>query len=260
MRCQVPRCAPPIPVRRIPDYTGAQRCASSTATRRVAWAGWRLSDRERDRTAAGLWRCQRCHCEIDDSPVVMRQWYANMQNDMLPIQEMADRHRGLTEAIADFLVEGARVCLDRHHESPVDFTIDKSGRQTRAVAEWEHTDERTRDAWRNEIDTTEAGACACTLAAVELAVGLVAVHRAETRTGADYYVAPAGATIEDLEDCIRLEVSGVDRGNLRSVYRRLIEKINQVRSGASNLPAMAGVTGFRCRAIVLSPIEKNGVA
>lgn len=70
----------------------------------------------------------------------------------------------------------------------------------------------------------------------------------------------AGATIEDLEDCIRLEVSGVDRGNLRSVYRRLIEKINQVRSGASNLPAMAGVTGFRCRAIVLSPIEKNGVA
>ena len=172
---------------------------------------------------------------------------------------MADRHRGRTEAIADFLVEGARVCLDRHHESPVDFTIDKSGRQTRAVAEWEHTVERTRDAWRNEIDTTEAGACACTLAAVELSVGLVAVHRAETRTGAEYYVAPAGATIEDLEDCIRLEVSGVDRGNLGSVSRRLIEKINQVRSGDSNLPAMAGVTGFRCRIWSEKAREQAGV-
>ena len=102
--------------------------------------------------------------------------------------------------------------------------------------------------------------CACTLAAVEFSTGLVAVYRAETRTGADYYVAPADAEIEDLEDCIRLEVSGVDRGDLRLLRRRLIEKINQVESGNSNLPAMAGVTGFRCRKILLSSIMKYDVA
>ncbi len=190
----------------------------------------------------------------------MQQWYASMQKEVLPIQGMADRHRGLTQAIADCLLEGARVCLDRHHKSPVDFTIDKSGGQMKAVAEWEQTDERTRGAWKNEIDTTEAGACACTLAAVELSDGLVAVHRAETRTGADYYVAPAGETIEDLEDCVRLEVSGVDRGDLGLISRRLNEKISQVRSGDSNLPAMAGVTGFRSRVILLSAVEKHDVA
>ena len=181
------------------------------------------------------------------------------EKELLPIQEMANRHQGLTQAIADCLVEAARVCLDRHHESPVDFTIDKSGSQMIAVVEWEQTDERTRGAWKNEIDATEAGACACTLAAVELSEGFVAVYRAETRTGADYYVAPAGETIEDLEDCIRLEVSGVDRGDLRLISRRLNEKIDQVRSGDSNLPAMAGVTGFRSRVILLSPIEKHDV-
>ena len=71
-----------------------------------------------------------------------------MKKELLPIQEMANRHQGLTQAIADCLVEAARVCLDRHHESPVDFTIDKSGSQMIAVVEWEQTDERTRGAWK----------------------------------------------------------------------------------------------------------------
>lgn len=175
-----------------------------------------------------------------------------MKNETLPIHTMGDRHRGLTPAIAEYLVEGARVCLDRHHESPVNFEIRKEEMRTTVSAEWELTDDRTKDAWANEIDTTEAGASACTLAAVELVTGLVAVHRAETRTGADYYVASEDAAIEDLEDCIRLEVSGIDRGDFGIVNRRLIDKINQVMAGDSNLPAMAGVTGFQCRTILLS--------
>jgi len=175
----------------------------------------------------------------------------------LPIHGLAQRHGGLTDAIAEYFTEGARVCLDRHHGSPIEFEITNSGRKTEAVAEWEQTDERTRRAWANEIDTTEAGACACTLAAVELSGGLVAVHRAETKTGADYYVAPAGASPEDLEDCVRLEVSGVDRGGAASVAQRLKEKLEQAAAGASNLPAMAGVVGFRARVILLSPLEDS---
>lgn len=189
----------------------------------------------------------------------MQHSHAGMKKELLPVHEMASRHQGLTQATADYLLEGARVCLDRHHESPVDFLIDQSGSQRQAVAEWDQTDDRTRGAWKNEIDATEAGACACTLAAVELSTGFVAVYRAETKTGADYYVAPAGEIIEDLEHCIRLEVSGVDRGDLGSVARRLTEKIEQARSGYSNLPAMAGVTGFRSRVILLSPIEDDDV-
>ena len=50
-----------------------------------------------------------------------------------------------------------------------------------ADVEWETTDERTKHGWANETDTTEAGAYACVLAAVELFDGLLAVRRAETR-------------------------------------------------------------------------------
>ena len=125
-----------------------------------------------------------------------------------------------------------------------------------ATAEWQKADDRTRAAWANETDATEAGAYACALAAVELVDGLVAVARAETRTGADYYIALAGPAPDDLEGCLRLEVSGVDRGSPSAVNQRLKEKLEQALAGASNLPAMSGVVGFKARIIRLSRVER----
>jgi hypothetical protein len=180
-----------------------------------------------------------------------------MQKAKLPIHDMEQRHHGLTQAVADFYTEAARVCLDRHHVSPAEFDIVNSDKECQAVAEWAETDERTRRAWANDIDATEAGAYACALAAVELASGLVAVHRAETRTGSDYYLAPEGAALEDLEECTRLEVSGVDQGDAKTVAARFRQKLRQAANGVSNLPAMAGVVGFRARVIRLGPLEES---
>jgi hypothetical protein len=167
---------------------------------------------------------------------------------------MQQRHTGLTTAIADSYTEAAGVCLDRHHEPPTDFEIETDGSGTTVAVEWRPSDARTRRAWANETDATEAGACA--LAAVELVNGLVAVHRAETLTGADYYVARPGDSPADLEDCQRLEVSGVDRGLRGAVEERLRAKLDQVAAGRSNLPALAGVVGFRARLVMLADLER----
>lgn len=175
----------------------------------------------------------------------------------LPFYNLSERHHGLTLAIADFYAEAARVCLDRHHVSPVDFSISNYGNTQDALVEWEPTDHRTRTAWANETDTTEAGAYACALAAVELTNGMVAVGRAETKTGADYYIAPRDRRLADLEESYRLEISGVDRGSASAVRQRLQEKLEQAASGASNLPAIAGVVGFRAKLILLQPLEKE---
>ena len=172
----------------------------------------------------------------------------------LPIHDMAQRHEGLTEAIATVHTEAAGVCLARHHRSPIDFDLDRSGDRSAVVVAWQQPNKRTVDAWANDDDATEAGACACALAAIELADGLVAVRRAETKTGADYYVAPKGSPMQDLEDCLRLEVSGVDAGSESTVNQRLKRKLVQVAAGRSNLPAMAGVVGFRARLIVLAEL------
>ena len=157
---------------------------------------------------------------------------------------MDERHRALTPAVAGSYREAAAVCLNRHHASPVQVTLSDNGNESLADLMWPAPDKRTLAAWANTTDTTEAGAYACVLAGVEELRGLVAVRRAETGTGADYYVGPPGAGENDLEDCVRLEVSGADGGDYRYVANRLLQKVSQARSGHSSLPALAGVIGF----------------
>jgi hypothetical protein len=177
----------------------------------------------------------------------------------LPFHRLGERHPGVTAAIGDGYTEAARVCLDRHHVSPIEIVIRRqrnSEPETREViAEWQETTQRERHAWANATDATEAGAYGVALAAVELE-GWVAVRRAETGTGADYYISPPGIPTDDLEDCVRLEVSGVDRGDERLVHLRLRQKIQQALSGSSSLPAIAAVVGFRSRIVALDRAEE----
>ncbi len=179
-----------------------------------------------------------------------------MTNPELPFHNMAERHIGLTEETANYWTQGARVCLDRHHQPPDSVVIRSEGRELVADVNWEVTDERTRRAWANETDTTEAGAYALVLASTELLLGLIAVSRAETETGADYYVAPIDADPDDLEEHLRLEISGVNQGNASIVQRRLRDKLDQLTRGGSNLPGLAGVIGFQEKLILLAILEQ----
>lgn len=176
----------------------------------------------------------------------------------LPIHRMAQRHDGLTEALAETYTEAAGVCLDRHHRPPTEFDLHRgNGVQMAAVVKWQQAEERVQRAHGNDIEATEFGACACVLAAVELVDGLVAVGRADTGTGADYYIAPKGTTIEDLgsfEGSVRLEVSGMDRGSEGAVNQRLREKLKQASAGNNDSPAMAGVVGFEAKLIKLADV------
>ena len=110
----------------------------------------------------------------------------------LPLRNLHERHRALTVPIAGGYEEAASVCLQRHHTPPVDVTLADNGSRSSATVDWAPPDQRTRDAWANETDATEAGAYASVIAGVEALRGLYAVRRAETGTGADYYIAPAG--------------------------------------------------------------------
>ena len=116
------------------------------------------------------------------------------------------------------------------------ITLSDNGKESSAEVSWTRPDTRALNAWANTTDTTEAGAYCCVIAGVEELRGLVAVRRAETGTGADYYVGPLGAGFGDLEDCIRLEVSGVDGGDNRDVAKRLCRKYDRPRKDAAVYP------------------------
>ena len=171
-------------------------------------------------------------------------------NPTLPFANLAARHGGISDGVGMSYEEAARVCLDRHHTSPTAFGIRDNASESAAVVVWSTAGAHLLNAWANEIDATEAGAYALALATVELTRGLVAVRRAETRTGADYYIDVPGAVPEDLESAIRLEVSGTSEGGVAVIENRLKQKLDQAGKGDSNLPAMAVVVGFAQSRIV----------
>jgi hypothetical protein len=173
---------------------------------------------------------------------------------ILPLDQLADRHPGLTPAIAASDLEAASVCLSRHHRSPTEFEIQDNGASTIVTMAWVAPSPRIQMAWANTTDTTEAGAYACAIAAIEQSRGLFTIRRAETLTGADYYIGPIGSDPQKLRNCYRLEISGTDLATLE-VRRRLKVKLTQARLGNSPLPAVAVVVGFKASLILIQTLE-----
>lgn len=175
----------------------------------------------------------------------------------LRLDSLHERHTGLTPSLSGTFYEAAVVCLSRHHDSPIYIQVDCNGSTNLQPVEFIKPDTRMRNAWANDIDTTESGAYGVSLAAVEAEENLVAIRRAETLTGADWYVAPAGFVPDDLESCFRLEVSGIDAGGQSIINARLKQKIEQTRRGASNLPAIASVVGFKEKIVAIQKVSEE---
>lgn len=176
-------------------------------------------------------------------------------NRELLIRSLEERHPGISPGLAASFCEAVAICLQRHHSSPVEVSI-KHITEVTATVNWVKPDDTTLRAWANEIDATEAGAVGIALASVELSDGLVAYARAETRTGADYYLGPADASPLDLENSHRLEVSGICSDNESKLRSRLRKKIAQAKAGISNLPAIAAIVGFSSKTVLLADMEE----
>ncbi len=178
-----------------------------------------------------------------------------------PLASLYECHPGLTRALSEAYGEAAAVTLARCVDSNVvDLCIEQSTRVVVRKLTWTSPDARAKRAWHNDDDATRDGAYSLSLAAVQAELGLVAVRRAETRTGADYYLVEAGVDGEagdpaEFENSYRLEVSGVALGSEVDVRRRLRTKLMQLRRGTSNLPACAVVVGFKALLVVLARLD-----
>jgi hypothetical protein len=133
-----------------------------------------------------------------------------MSEIKLQFANLSDRHFGVTPGLATAYAEAVTICLGRHHSSPQKVLLQDGAEDKQSIVEWHGPDKRTQDGWANKDDATEFGAYGLALAAVELTRGMVAVRRAETRTGVDYYLGGPEAPADDLEATFRLEVSGTD--------------------------------------------------
>ena len=73
-----------------------------------------------------------------------------MTSKLLLFSALHERHIGVTEDVAKYYSQAARVCLDRHHSSPIEFALTDNQKQDRAQAQWIATDDGTKNAWRTK--------------------------------------------------------------------------------------------------------------
>lgn len=175
-----------------------------------------------------------------------------MRRDLPALDRLHERHHGLTEAVCRSYDEAVRVCLSRHHKPPVKILTEADDVERWFTLEWTPATTREHRAWANMNDAVEAGAYGVAIATIEALYGWFAIARAETLTGADYYVGAVGA---DLESAFRLEISGSDVAGPTELRLRLARKLQQASAGRSVLPALACVVGFKSRLILVSNLE-----
>lgn len=167
----------------------------------------------------------------------------------LRFEQLAERHP-IDPAQLQGYANAAKVRLEAHHRPPVSFEVSTKGETTLFQVTWQPVEDMLRRSYNNHDDAVRDGAYVMAFAAIEEVEGLVAVGRAETKTGADYYVAPLGTVPQDFEEALRLEVSGTD-GTVATCRARLKLKQEQTRQGSGTEPALAAVVGFKQRLILV---------
>jgi hypothetical protein len=178
------------------------------------------------------------------------------------LYELHLRHVGITPDLCRSYAEAVRVCLSRHHEPPIELEITSdvqswSRLMSRREVWWSPPNNSMRRAWANLNDATRDAACLLSLAVVEAEYGMVVIARADTGTGADYYIGHPGDS-DDLESAFRLEVSGIDRGGEAEIRSRLRRKVLQVRNGQVESPALVSVIGFAAKRVAISEVDQEG--
>jgi hypothetical protein len=176
-------------------------------------------------------------------------------------------HPGLSEAKAVAMCAAACVCLIRHHRSPtpIDVKLDDAPASQHAMT-WAAPTVRDSNSNANAIDATSEGAYAVALMCLERRLDLVAIGRAEQGSGADWYVAPPGRGVDEtgepnLDDpaILRLEVGGHD--HRPSLPYELKLKVQQLQAGASAVPGIAAIIGFKkARVLIQTNVIGRGPA
>jgi len=160
-----------------------------------------------------------------------------------PLETLFERHKGFYIHICRAYADAAAICFSRHHSPPVNLIISNKKEMSLREMRWENPGEAAIRSWANKDDATRDAAYSVSLSVIEAEFGLLALTRADTKTGADYYIGYEGDV--DLEKAFRLEVSGVDEGGLSEIRSRLKKKVAQLRKGNSSKPGIAIVVGFK---------------
>jgi hypothetical protein len=160
----------------------------------------------------------------------------------ISLASLAKGQGNLTPACGAMMAEAAAVCLeDQGHGLSVSLSIE--GDFTEVVTLYrEPVDERARWSHNDTERATENGAYGVSLLALQELTGLTVLLQSRRGSGFDFWLGPDSGFL--FQAGIRLEVSGIRRGDETSIRRRLRSKIRQTEQSQQLAPAYVAVVEF----------------
>ena len=152
----------------------------------------------------------------------------------------------LTPAFGTFLAEACQVCLQNAGHRPGQILAVRGSESRHFSLSWvEGEAEQLLRSWADQQEATEYGATAIAILLVLQMTDYTVVRRSVKGTGFDYWLGYADDSSLPFQDVVRLEVSGVFRGDEPTLRQRVQKKLKQVsRSDYLGLPALVIVTEF----------------
>lgn len=164
---------------------------------------------------------------------------------MLNLNDLGDGSiPGITGTVGAAMAEAAGVCLESQGHTPGARLSVTGGNRRSYSLQWPSSNAQSRRTWNDPEAATETGASGIAALLIIRETGYVPIERSMKRTGIDYWLGDADNST-DLEYKARLEVSGIRRGDSRTVRARVQRKLAQTDlSDPSGLPAYVIVVEF----------------
>ncbi len=149
----------------------------------------------------------------------------------------------LSPGVCAYLSEAASVVLAWFHTpSSTPAAVFRGEARRDAVIVWDAPNPVQRSSHANELEAVRDGACAVAVAAVHAEAGYIVRKRPRHGSGADYLMTRVG---DDVDAFVRLEVSGIARGDALDLRARMAQKRIQLLEGNAPGPGVAVVVAFK---------------
>ena len=163
----------------------------------------------------------------------------------LDVSSLGEGLPAITPAFGTVLAEACAVCFeDQGHSVGVELKVQGSFDKQYTV-HWSNVTEQMLNCYNDHEVATELGAYGIAVLLIRDLTEYTVIRRSTKSTGIDYWLGTKKKSNDNfLAEQARLEVSGIRKGNLSTLKRRVKEKLAQTTRSAGKLPAYVVVIQF----------------
>jgi hypothetical protein len=161
----------------------------------------------------------------------------------ISLASLANGLGNLSPAWGALMAEAASVCLeDQGHGLSMPLGVDGDVNERVMTLHRDPVDERARWSHNDAERATENGAYGVSLLALQELTGLTVLLQSRRGSGFDFWLGPDSGFL--FQTGLRLEISGIRRGDEVAIRRRLRSKLRQVERSQLLAPAYVAIVEF----------------